>query len=91
MKEKKPPGRQSGDRRKIAEEILKSVLFKEPGVLDRQIKPSEWLQLVARVNHGEPEWQKSPETLRAYLNEELVSAGRVKVISKAQGLYQVVS
>jgi hypothetical protein len=42
------------------------------------------------VNQAEPEWQKSPDTLRAYLTEELVSAGRVKVLSKAQGLYQVV-
>ena len=90
VKEKKPPGRQSGDRRKIAEAILEAVLFKDPGLLDRQTKPSEWLKLVSRVNEAEEEWQKSPDTLRAYLTEELVSAGRVKVLSKAQGLYQVV-
>ena len=90
MKEKKPPGRQSGDRRKIAGAILDAVLFKEPGLLDRPVKPSEWLQLVARVNQGEPEWQKSPDTLRTYLTEELVSAGRVLVIDKARGIYQVV-
>ena len=90
MKEKKPPGRQSGDRRKIAEAILESVLFKEPGLVDRQTKPSEWLQLVARVSQGEPEWQKSPDTLKAYLTEELVSAGRVIAVDRARGVYQVV-
>jgi len=90
VKEKKPPGRQSGDRRKIAEAILESVLFKEPGLVDRQTKPSEWLLLVSRVNQAEPEWQKSPDTLKAYLTEELVSAGRVLVIDKARGIYQVV-
>jgi hypothetical protein len=41
------------------------------------------------VNQAEPEWQKSPETLRTYLTEELVSAGRVLVIDKARGIYQV--
>jgi len=90
VKEKKPPGRQSGDRRKIAEEMLKAVLFKDPDVKERQITPKEWLQLVSRVNQGEPEWHKSADTLRAYLTEELVSAGRVLVIDKARGVYQVV-
>lgn len=90
VKEKKPPGRQSGDRRKIAEAILEAVLFKEPGLVDRQTKPSEWLQLVSRVNEAYPEWQKSQDTLRTYLTEELVSAGRVLVIDKARGIYQVV-
>jgi hypothetical protein len=90
VKEKKPPGRQSGDRRKIAEAILEAVLFKEPGLLDRQTRPSEWLQLVSRVNEAEEEWQKSPDTLRAYLTEELVSAGRVIAVDKARGVYQVV-
>lgn len=90
VKEKKPPGRQGGDRRKIAEDILDAVLFKEPGLLDRQTKPSEWLQLVSRVNEAYPEWQKSQDTLRTYLTEELVSAGRVLVIDKARGIYQVV-
>ncbi len=90
VKEKKPPGRQSGDRRKIAEAILEAVLFKEPGLLDRQTRPSEWLQLVSRVNEAVEEWQKSPDTLRAYLTEELVSAGRVIAVDKARGVYQVV-
>jgi len=90
VKEKKPPGRQSGDRRKIAEAILEAVLFKEPGLADRQTKPSEWLLLVSRVNQGEPEWQKSPDTLKAYLTEELVSAGRVIAVDRARGVYQVV-
>ena len=90
VKEKKPPGRQSGDRRKIAEAILEAVLFKEPGLVDRQTKPSEWLLLVSRVNEAYPEWQKSQDTLKAYLTEELVSAGRVLVIDKARGIYQVV-
>ena len=90
VKEKKPPGRQSGDRRKIAEAILEAVLFKEPGLVDRQTKPSEWLLLISRVNQGEPEWQKSPDTLKAYLTEELVSAGRVIAVDRARGVYQVV-
>ncbi len=90
VKEKKPPGRQGGDKRKNAEGILNAVLFKVPDLVDRQVKPSEWLQLVARVNISEPEWQKAPDTLRAYLTEELVSAGRVLVIDKARGIYQVV-
>lgn len=90
VKERKPPGRQSGDRRKVAEAILDAVLFKEPGLVDRQTRPSEWLQLVSRVNQGEPDWQKSPDTLRAYFTEELVSAGRVIVVDKARGVYQVV-
>ena len=90
VKEKKPPGRQSGDRRKIAEAILEAVLFKDPDVKERQITPKEWAHLVGRVNQAEPEWQKSPDTLRAYLTEELVSAGRVLVIDKARGIYQVV-
>lgn len=89
-KEKKSPGRQAGDRRKIAEAILDNVLYKDPGVLDRQIKPGEWLQLVSRVNQVETEWQKAPETLKGYLTDELVSAERVKVIDKARGIYQVV-
>jgi len=55
-----------------------------------QAKPSEWLQLVARVNQGEQEWQKSTDTLKAYLTEELVSAGRVIADDKARGIYQVV-
>ncbi len=90
VKEKKPPGRQGGDKRRIVLAMLDAVLFKEPGFADRQTKPSEWLQLVSRVNQGEPEWQKSPDTLRAYFTEELVSAGRVLVIDKARGVYQVV-
>jgi hypothetical protein len=90
VKEKKPPGRQSGDRRRIAEAILEAVLFKDPDVEERQITPKEWAQLVGRVNQAEPEWQKSPDTLRAYLTEELVSAGRVLVINPARGIYQVV-
>jgi len=90
VKEKKPLGRQSGGKRRIAEAILDAVLFKEPGLVSRPTRFSEWLQLVSRVNQAEEEWQKSPDTLRAYLTEELVSAGRVKVVSKAQGLYQVV-
>lgn len=90
VKEKKPPGRQSGDRRKIAEAILEAVLFKDPDVRERQITPKEWAHLVGRVNQAEPEWQKSLDTLRAYLTEELVSAGRVLVIDKTRGIYQVV-
>ena len=90
VKEKKPPGRQSGDKRRIAEAILEAVLFKDPDVKERQITPKEWAQLVGRVNQAEPEWQKSPDTLRAYLTEELVSAGRVLVINPARGIYQVV-
>ena len=90
VKEKKPPGRQSGDRRKIAEAILEAVLFKEPGLLDRPIKSSEWLHLVSRVSEAYPEWQKSPDTLKAYLTEELVSAGRVIAVDRARGVYQVV-
>jgi hypothetical protein len=90
VKEKKPPGRQGGDKRKNAEGILNAVLLKVPDLVDRQVKPSEWLQLVARVNISEPEWQKAPDTLRAYLTEELVSAGRVLVIDRARGIYQVV-
>jgi hypothetical protein len=42
------------------------------------------------VNQGEPEWKKPDLVLRGYLKELLVSAGRVKVISKAKGVYQVV-
>jgi hypothetical protein len=90
VKEKKPPGRQSGDRRRIAEAILEAVLFKDPDVKERQITPKEWAQLVGRVNQAEPEWQKSPDTLRAYLTEELVSAGRVIAVDKARGVYQVI-
>lgn len=90
VKEKKPPGRQGGDRRKVAEAILEAVLFKDPDVRERQITPKEWAHLVGRVNQAEPEWQKSADTLRAYLTEELVSAGRVLVIDKTRGIYQVV-
>ena len=90
VKEKKPPGRQSGDAMKIAEAILDAVLFKDPDVKERQITPKEWAHLVGRVNEAYPEWQKSPQTLRTYLTEELVSAGRVLVIDKARGIYQVV-
>jgi len=90
VKGKKPPGRQSGDAMKIAEAILDAVLFKDPDVKERQITPKEWAHLVGRVNEAYPEWQKSPQTLRTYLTEELVSAGRVLVIDKARGIYQVV-
>jgi hypothetical protein len=41
------------------------------------------------VNEAEEEWQKSPDTLRAYFTEELVSAGRVIAVDKARGVYQV--
>lgn len=89
VKEKKPPGRQSGDAQKNAGMILDAVLFKDPGVKERQITNQEWLTLVGRVNQAEPEWQKSPDTLKGYLKRELVSAGRVDVIDKARGIYQV--
>ena len=89
VKEKKPPGRQSGDRRKIAGEILDCVLFKDKGLVDRQIKRKEWLELVQRVSPGNDEWPKSADTLWSYLTKELVSAGRVSAVSPAQGIYQV--
>ena len=91
VKDKKPQGRQSGDRRRIAEAILDAVLFRCPELLDRQIRPGEWREYVARVNQGEKEWKKSPETLNAYFTQELVSAGRVLVINKDKGIYQVIS
>ena len=90
VKEKKAPGRQGGDRRKIAEAILDAVAFRNPDVYDRQIKPGEWLELVSAVNQVEEEWQKSSDTLRAYLTSELVSAGRVIAVDKSRGVYQVV-
>ncbi len=90
VKEKKPPGRQSGDRSKTANEILDCVLFKDQGLADRQIKRKEWLELVQRVSPGKDEWPKSADTLWAYLTKELVSAGRVSAVSPAQGIYQVV-
>ena len=90
MREKKPLGRQSADHPKLAGQILDAVLFKDPDVKERQITLKEWLELVARVNQGEPEWKKPDLVLRGYLKELLVSAGRVKVISKAKGVYQVV-
>ena len=89
VKEKKPPGRQSGDRSKTANEILDCVLFKDQGLADRQIKRKEWLELVQRVSPGKDEWPKSADTLWAYLTKELVSAGRVSAVSPAQGIYQV--
>jgi len=90
VKEKKPPGRQSADHPKIAGQILDAVLFKDPDVKERQIRLGEWVELVARVNQGEPEWQKPELVLRGYLKVELVSAGRVLVINKEKGIYQVV-
>ncbi len=90
LREKKPLGRQSADHPKLAGQILDAVLFKDPDVKERQITLKEWLELVARVNQGEPEWKKPDLVLRGYLKELLVSAGRVKVISKAKGVYQVV-
>ena len=90
VKEKKPPGRQSGDRRETAGEMLDCVLFKDPDLVDRQIKRKEWLELVQRVSPGKDEWPKSADTLWAYLTKELVSAGRVSAVSPAQGIYQVV-
>ena len=89
VKEKKPPGRQSGDRRETAGEILDCVLFKDQGLVDRQIKRKEWLELVQRVSPGKDEWPKSADTLWSYLTKELVSAGRVSAVSPAQGIYQV--
>ena len=90
VKEKKPPGRQSGDRRETAGEMLDCVLFKDPDLVDRQIKRKEWLELVQRVSPGKDEWPKSADTLWSYLTKELVSAGRVSAVSPAQGIYQVV-
>ena len=90
VKEKKPPGRQRADHPKIAGQILDAVLFKDPDVKERQISLGEWCQLVARVNQGEPEWQKPDLVLRGYLKEVLVAADRVKVISKSKGVYQIV-
>ena len=90
VKEKKAPGRQSADHSKIAGGILDAVVFKDPHVKERQITLKEWLQLVARVNQGDSEWQKSVEVLRGYLKDVLVSAGRVLVIDRARGIYQVV-
>ena len=89
VKEKKPPGRQSGDRKETAGEILDCVLFKDQGLVDRQIKRKEWLELVQRVSPGKDEWPKSADTLWSYLTKELVSAGRVSAVSPAQGIYQV--
>ena len=88
--EKRPPGRQAGEAKRIAGEILDSVLLKDPDLVSRQIRPGEWFRLVQRVNGTVPEWQKSEATLKGYLTKELVESLRVEVIDKAQGLYRVI-
>ena len=88
--EKRPPGRQAGEAKRIAGEILDSVLLKDPDLVSRQIRPKDWFQLVQRVNGTVPEWQKSEATLKGYLTKELVESLRVEVIDKAQGLYRVI-
>lgn len=86
MKEKKARGAPS-TATGLALEILKAVLLKEPDKQGSVITPADWLQLVKRVNLSVPEWQKSDQTLKDYLKEVLVEAGKVERFSA--GFYRI--
>lgn len=72
---------------KLVLEILEAVLLKDPNQRGAVISPVEWVRLVKRVNISVPEWQKSDQSLRDYLTEVLVKAGRVERV--AAGLYRI--
>ena len=86
VKEKKQRGAPS-TATKLALELLEAVLLKVPERRGEVITPAEWLGLVKRVNLTVPEWQKSDQSLRDYLKEVLVEAGRVEKVSA--GLYRI--
>jgi hypothetical protein len=72
---------------KLVLEMLEAVLLKDPNQRGAVISPVEWVRLVKRVNISVPEWQKSDQSLRDYLTEVLVKAGRVERV--APGLYRI--
>jgi hypothetical protein len=86
VKEKKARGAPS-TATGLALEILKAVLLKEPDKQGSVITPADWLQSVKRVNLAVPEWQKSDQTLKDYLKEVLVEAGKVERYSA--GVYRI--
>jgi AAA domain len=86
VKEKKARGAPS-TATGLALELLKAVLLKEPEKQGAVISPAEWLKAVKRVNLAVPEWQKSDQTLKDYLKEVLVEAGKVERFSA--GLYRI--
>jgi hypothetical protein len=86
VKEKKARGAPS-TATGLALELLEAVLLKEPEKQGAVISPAEWLQVVKRVNLSVPEWQKSDQTLKDYLKEVLVEAGKVERFSA--GLYRI--
>lgn len=86
VKEKKARGAPT-TATKTAQELLEAVLLKVPERRGEVITPAEWLGLVKRVNLAVPEWQKSDQSLRDYLKDVLVEAGRVEKVSA--GLYRI--
>jgi len=86
VKEKKARGAPT-TATKTAQELLEAVLLKVPERRGEVITPAEWLGLVKRVNLAVPEWQKSDQSLRDYLKDVLVEAGRVEKVSS--GLYRI--
>jgi hypothetical protein len=86
VKEKKTMGAPT-TATKLAQELLEAVLLKDPDKRQALITPIEWLQVVRRVNLTVPEWKKSDQTLRAWLKEVLVDAGKVEKVSA--GVYRI--
>lgn len=76
----KEPGRKSGDRRTAALETYEAARLKSPETFkDRSFSRTEWVQVVRRT--GLPSARKTRETLEAYLDEELIPAGKVQLVS----------
>jgi len=80
VEEKKTPGRQAGDRQRIAEEILDAVLEYTPRIKGAVISPGEWLKEVHKLPHDNMEWDKTDTTIKDYLKTVLVRAERVEKI-----------
>ena len=77
IEEKKSPGRQAGERERIANDILDAVLDNNPDIRGKYIGPSEWVREVAQLKNPKTEWRKSDATLKEYLKSVLVKSERI--------------
>lgn len=78
-KEAKEPGRKSGDRRAAALEVLEAAQLKSPETFrERTFTRKEWTEAARRAGPG----SRSEETLRGYLDGELIPAGKVELVSE---------
>jgi hypothetical protein len=87
-KEAKEPGRKPGQRRADALEVLEAALLKSPGTFQKSsFTRKEWTDAAGRAGPK----PRSNDTLISYLDGELISAGKVDLISQggSQRLYKL--